>query len=389
MASARTGSHGQVAHYLWAATVVGALMLNVFWPPYPGYSIWALSLVAYPVAAALILANRPGNRVGRVLAVVATSAAVIFIGGWVASTWRTHGWSVYVEAIIASATPVLFWGAISILYIFPTGHAPGRSFRRLLAAFTVVIGVMILLAPLDPGTPTLTGRPNPLAGPAWVGALYDLGLFALAPGLVGGVWAAISGFRSASGEVRAQLRWFISGIAAVVGLVVVVAFIPENLTSPYEQVTSVVVVVGFWSLPASIVVAITRYHLYEIDKLISRTISYTVVGALLAGVFFGVVVVIGSFLQSDDPLVVTGATLAVAALFNPLRRRVQHRVDRRFNRSGYQIGAVSEEFAARLREPLSSQDIMALWSHTVEKAMQPHAVGIWLKDRDTPTTEGT
>lgn len=389
MASNRTGSHLQLVHLLWSATVACALLLNVLWPPYPGYSIWALSLVAYPVAAALILSNRPANRVGRVLAVVATAAGVIFVGGWVASTWQTQSWSGYVEAIIAGAAPILFWGAIALLYIFPTGQAPGRSFRLAYMAFTVVIGVMTILAPFDPDTPTLTGRPNPLAGPAWVGGIYDFGVFALAPGLIGGVWATISRFRSALSEVRAQLRWFLSGIVSVVGLVIVVAFIPEDLPSPYEALTSAVVVIGFWWLPASIVIAVTRYHLYEIDKLISRTISYTVVAALLAGVFFGLVVTTGSLLQTNDPVAVAAATLAVAALFNPLRRRIQNRVDRRFNRSGYQAEKVSEGFAARLREPLSSQEIMALSRMTIEEAMQPHAVGIWLKDVPASPTNDT
>ena len=115
--------------------------------------------------------------------------------------------------------------------------------------------------------------------------------------------------------------------------------------------------------------------------MISRTISYAVVVALLSGAFFGVVVVVGSLLRSSDPIVVPAATLAVAAMFNPIRRRVQRRVDLFFNRSGYQAEAVSEAFAAELKELLSPQDIMFLWSRTVEKALQPHTIGSWLRDR--------
>lgn len=380
MASSRSTSGVQLFHLLWSAGAVGALLLNVFWPPYPDYSVWALSLVAYPVAAALILINRPGNRVGTVLAVVAISSGLIFVSGWVASTWQVQSWSIYVEVMASAAAPVLFWGAITLLYIFPTGHTSGRFLRWTLAIFTTVIAVMVILAPFAPGTPTLTGRPNPLAGPAWVGVVYDLGIFVLAPGLLGGVWAAISRFWSANIEVRAQLRWFVSGIVAVVGLVIVVAFVPEDLPSPYEGLANLVVVLGFWSLPASIVIAITRYHLYEIDKLISRTVSYTLVAVLMAGVFFGLVISVGSLLQNDDPIVVALATLAAAALFNPVRRRVQHRVDRRFNRSGYQADNLSEDFAAKLQEPMSTQDIVMLWSETIEGAVHPHAIGIWLRE---------
>lgn len=387
MVSTRSGPQVQLLHYLWSAAVVGALLLNVFWPPYPGYSIWALSLLAYPVAASMILANRPSNRVGRVLAVVANAAGVVFVGGWVAFTWRTQSWSAYVEAIIAGAAPVLFWGAITLLYVFPTGHAPGRSFRLVLKVFTAVVAFVTVVAPFAPSIQTLTGRVNPLAGPAWVGSLYDLGIIALAPGLVGGVWAAISRFRSASIEVRAQLRWFVSGIVAVVGLVVVVAFIPENLPSPYEQLASVVIVIGFWSLPASIVIGITRYRLYEIDKLISRTISYAVVAALLAGVFFGLIVAVGSLVPTNEPFAVAAATLFAASLFNPLRRRVKRRVDRRFNRSGYQAEKLSENLATQLREPMSYEDIIALSSQTIEGAVQPRVLGVWLKEAQRAPAE--
>lgn len=119
---------------------------------------------------------------------------------------------------------------------------------------------------------------------------------------------------------------------------------------------------------------------YEIDRIISRTISYALVVALSAGMFFGLVAVVSSFLPSNNPVVVAGATLAVAALFNPLRRRIQHWVDRRFNRSGYQAELLSEEFATRLREPLTSQEIISLWSQTVEETMEPQAAGVWLKE---------
>ena len=104
----------------------------------------------------------------------------------------------------------------------------------------------------------------------------------------------------------------------------------------------------------------------------------TVVAILLGVTFFALIVTAGSLLQTNDPLAVAAATLVVAALFNPLRQRVQRRVDRRFNRSGYQAETLSEGLAVKLREPLSSQDITALWSQTIEEVMQPHAIGIWL-----------
>jgi hypothetical protein len=383
MVMARSASRWAMWHYVWSAIVVSALLLNVFWPVYPGYSMWALSLVAYPVAAALILANRPGNRVGRVLAVVGMSAGVVFVGGWAVWTWQDQSWSLYVEAAIASGVPILFWGAITLLYIFPTGHTHRWIFRAVLVAFTGVVVAMALLAPFEPGPMPLTGRPNPLAGTPWVGSLYDSGLFVLLPGLVFGFWAAIARFRSAGREIRQQLRWFMAGIVAVVGLVLVVAFIPETLPSPYEELMNVVVVVGFWSLPASIVIAVTRYHLYEIDRFISRTISYGFVVGTLAAAFFGVTALITSLLPTQNSLAVAASTLTVAALFNPLRRRTQGAVDKRFNRSTYEAGLVADRFASSLRESLAVEQLVELWRTTVDELLQPETSCVWLAERHT------
>jgi DMSO reductase anchor subunit len=147
-----------------------------------------------------------------------------------------------------------------------------------------------------------------------------------------------------------------------------------------EWMDSLLFVVLMLAVHVSVTIAITRYQLYEIDRIISRTLSYTLLIALLAVVFVGIVAVVGAFLPSDDPLAIAASTLAIAAVFNPLRRRVQQAVDRRFNRSGYLAEVVSAQFAAKLQEPLSTQQITALWSQTVEDAMRPQAAGIWLRE---------
>ena len=114
---------------------------------------------------------------------------------------------------------------------------------------------------------------------------------------------------------------------------------------------------GFLALPIAIGMAILRYKLYEIDRIISRTLSYTIVVGLLALAYFGTVTLTTSLLPTQDALAVAGATLAAAAAFNPLRRRIQHRVDRRFNRSGYQSQLVSELFALRLLDLRTVEDV--------------------------------
>ncbi len=381
------GRHWPLLHHLWPAIVIGALLLNVFWPPYEGYAIWALSLAAYPVAAASILISRPGNRIGRVLAVVSVVAGVVFVGGWAVWTWQRHDWSLYLEAVIASGVPVLFWGVIALLYLFPGGRAPRSSFGVALLVFSACVAVMASLAPFDPDAMALTGRPNPMAGPTWIGAVYDFGLFVLVPGLGGGVWAAIARYRTAGPEMRAQMRWFMAGIVAIAALVVVVAVMPEELPSPLDQLTDVVVILGFWALPAAIVIAVRRYRLYEIDRLVSRTISYTLVVAGLAAAFFAGTTLISTVVPSQGSLAVAGSTLAVAALFDPLRRRAQRAVDRRFNRSAVHAELVMDRFAAGIRDAVDLDQVVEMWRSTIEESFQPEASAIWLAGRPASVSQ--
>ncbi len=376
---ARRASSWRRWHYLWSTVVIGALLLNVFWPVYPGYSIWALSLAAYPVAAALILTHRPGNRVGRVLAVVGVSAGVIFVGGWAVWTWQSRSWSALLEAIIAGAVPPVFWGAIGLLYIFPTGRTTRRGFHVGFIAFTSVVAVMAGLAPLDPGPMPLTGRPNPIAGPAWVGALYDFGLFVLLPGLIVGVWAAVARYRTSNPEVRTQLRWFMAGILAVAGLVAVVALVPEALSSPYEELTTVVVVAGLWSLPASIAIAVTRYRLYEIDRLVSRTVTYALVAAVVAAVYAVPVVLVPRLLGESNDLVIAGSTVTAAAAFNPVRRRIQRVVDRRFDRAQYDAEREVDAFAGRLTGEIELVTVTEDLDGVLRRTLAPSTSALWLK----------
>lgn len=376
-----------VWHYSWAAIVVGSLLLHVVWSLFdlPGaasddFWIWALSLAVYPVAAVVILVNRPGNGVGRMLAVVTAAAGVIFVGSWIVATWRSEPWSAYLEAVTGAAVPVMFWGVIALLYIFPTGTIPRRVFRVVFAAFTCVIGVMAVLAVFSADPLPDTGRPNPLAGPPWMAQLFDLGIAVLVPGLLLGGWASIARYRGADAEVRAQLRWFLLGVVAVAGLITIVAFLPETLPSPWDEVTQVAVVVGFWSLPLAIMFAVTRYRLYEIDRLVSRTITYAVVVALLAGTYLGLVTFISGLLPTQDSLAVAASTLAVAALFNPLRGGLRSVVDKRFNRLAYQAEAVTDALSRRLREPLPGEEVITVWRETVQDIFQPTHIGVWLAD---------
>lgn len=352
--------------------------------------LFVLAAVAYSYLGLLMVARQPGNRVAWLLFVVATWVSVtgltellgpsddlppdpVTVWDVLAITWGNTGY--FVGFII----PLLLF-----FYIFPTG----RFLTRRWSWAGWVVGVISLLAVASQvfaervgpdGTDWTVANPIGFleaAGPdeGVLGAVFGVGFVAVG---LGAIPAIIVRYRRSEAVVRTQLKWVVYAMVLMVGSLV--------LNSAFETVmpdwaNSSLFVVMMMAVPVSVTIAITRYQLYEIDRIISRTISYVLVVALLAGVFFGLVVVVGSFLPSNNPVVVAGATLAVAALFNPLRRRIQHWVDRRFNRSGYQAELVSEEFATKLREPLTSREIIGLWSQTVEETLQPQAAGVWLKD---------
>ena len=142
---------------------------------------------------------------------------------------------------------------------------------------------------------------------------------------------------------------------------------------------SALLLLGGSAIPISIGVAVVRYRLYEIDRLVSRTVSYAIVIALLAAVFAGLVTLVGSFLDTASDLAVAASTLAVAALFNPLRRRVQRGVDHRFNRSRYDSERVMSGFTSSLRDEVDPDEVLGGWLSVVINTMQPASVGAWVR----------
>jgi hypothetical protein len=137
--------------------------------------------------------------------------------------------------------------------------------------------------------------------------------------------------------------------------------------------------VGIAALPISIGVGILRYRLYEIDRLISRTISYAIVTGLLVGLFVGIVALATDVLPFSSPVAVAASTLAAAALFNPLRRRVQHLVDRRFNRRRYDADAIVAAFTARLLDAVDLETVRVELLNAVNEAVLPSHASVWIR----------
>jgi len=191
-------------------------------------------------------------------------------------------------------------------------------------------------------------------------------------------------FRRAQGDVRQQLKWFTFAAALT-------AVLPPTLGSLAERAGSQLVGGVFFTLvvvllPAAIGVAILRYRLYDIDRIINRTLVYGLLTALLAGVYTGAVLVLGQVFGDvgrDPPSwAVAGATLTVAALFQPARHRIQAAVDRRFNRRRYNAAKTIEAFSARLRDQIDLDTLATELLAVTDKTMQPTTMSVWLRPPD-------
>jgi hypothetical protein len=195
--------------------------------------------------------------------------------------------------------------------------------------------------------------------------------------------AQVLSWRRSSGERRQQLKWLMSGAAVLA----VSQVIFQPILALYPNLPQVQLVVGFLlglgaaALPASMAVAILKYRLYDIDRIISRTLSYAIVTGLLIGMYAGLVLLATQVLRFRTPVAVAAATLAAAALFNPLRQRVQRAVDRRFNRARYDTDKTVAAFAGRLKDAVDLDAVQADLATAVQQTLEPAHISVWINER--------
>jgi hypothetical protein len=190
-------------------------------------------------------------------------------------------------------------------------------------------------------------------------------------------------FRSSVGVERQQLRWVAAGaVAAVAGLL-------AGAAVPQRTVISSILYAMVLCIPLAVAVAVLRYRLWDLDRLVSRTVTYAVVTALLAVPYLLIVPAAGRLVQGSGSLAVAAATLAGAAAFAPLRRRVQGLVDRRFNRRRYDAARTVEGFAARLRDQVDLDAVGAELIAVVDHTVQPVGASLWLRPQTSPTAPET
>ena len=286
-----------------------------------------------------------------------------------------------------------FWGSGLfllglVILLFPDGRLRSARWRWALRAYIVLCAFQF--AALDVATVgAMVRRPIRIdvnGGLAamdhpggWYGAIQGPFLLVVVAFWLCFVGRQVASWRRSSGERRQQLKWLMSG--AVVALVSGFLALGTSSASGIWQAVGGIGWFGFAALPIGIGVGILQYRLYEIDRLISRTLAYAIVTGLLVGVYAGLVLLATRVLTFSSPVAVAASTLAAAALFTPLRRRVQRAVDRRFNRARYDADQIVAVFAARLQDAVDLDTVRADLAGVVHDALEPAHVSVWIARR--------
>jgi hypothetical protein len=345
-----------------------------------------------------VIAARSRNRVGWLFLAFGLIAAleVIVIPYKVRGALLTPG-SLPAPEVIgqlgAVAWPASFLFLGLLLLVFPDGRLPSPRWRPVAVVFVGAWSLSMLYNLFDPPTGTWYGgipQTNPLAiealrHPAWRALIQALSIVTV-PALAVVALAPLQRFRRADPVQRQQLKWFafvVGGCFASMVAAVAMQTVFPVVAGWLVAVASAGVVVG---LPVAVGVAILRYRLYDIDRLISRTLVYATLTVILGLCYGGLVLALGQLFgrvgERTPSLAVAGATLAVAALFQPARRRIQQAVDRRFNRRRYDAARTVQGFAVQLRDQVDLQALHAELLAVVDQTMQPTTASLWL--RPTP-----
>jgi hypothetical protein len=287
------------------------------------------------------------------------------------------------------------WGAglvllFVVILLFPDGRLPSRFWRATLWIFGTVYAVMQVATGVataaalaaHPIRVDSNGGLSAIDQPAgWSNLIQGAAIVVLIALTLCFVARQALSWRRSSSERRQQLKWLASGAAVTL----VFGVLSPTLSSSGSTIVSDVgnyAWFGWAALPVSIGIAILRYRLYDIDRIISRTLAYAIVTGLLVGVYAGLVLLATHVLSFHTPVAVAASTLAAAALFNPLRHRVQRAVDRRFNRARYNAGQTVAAFAARLQDAVDLDAVQEDLAGVVHQALEPAHVSVWISQRD-------
>ena len=384
-----------ISRGLRSASSASALLLGVAWLAIGAAScvVWGVehqlsasnvfgdvAVLPFLVVGVVVARRQPRNAIGWLLIALALTVSLGSLGGaYAVLAYRDghHGLPLARLAVVLAPG----WAGFIVLLpfpvlLFPDGRVVSPRGRAILVAGLLLCGgFLATVAAVDlpalferhvhvdsGGTLVALDQNGGAVGVLDTVFLAGYGAFCLAV-----VTHQLIQYRRSTGALRAQLKWLVSGGAiSLVGLIVAIQF-----SGP-----SFILVAG---LPVSIGVGVLRYRLYDIDRLISRTLSYAILTALLVGIFVGLIALTSDALALSGRVGVAASTLAAAALFNPLRIRVQRLVDRRFNRARYDAEAIVAAFTTRLRDAVEIDAIRADLIGAVNRAVEPSHASVWIK----------
>jgi hypothetical protein len=353
-------------------------------------ALW-VPFLTFATVGAVILARRPGNRIGWLCWAIGFTFTVSLWGSkqvWVvlADQGRSSAWALLPQLGIMAFLGTLLGLLPFLVLLFPTGQLLSRRWRPVAWALGLVLGLYLTAGLLTPGQIPL-GLPdnpdNPLGVEAAEGLLRLIQTMAgvAAPVLaLAALASVVVRFRSARGEERQQLKWFTFVVAAELVLLPGLGSVAEQVAP--EVGVLVVFPASISLIPLAIGLAVLRYRLYDIDRIINRTLVYGLLTVLLGATYTVSVFGLGQLLSpatGESALAVAASTLVVAALFQPARRRVQAAVDRRFNRRRYNAATSIQAFSSRLREQVDLDTLSTELLAVVDQTMEPTRVSLWLR----------
>ena len=384
---------------LWLLTLIGATTMVAVWfianaaaaRPGPAtdallFVVLAIDALAFATMGALIVVRQPDNRIGWLLSLVGVTIVGAFNGFGVAA-WRVAefgrddllgGMFAMLGLISIIVLPALIGG---VALLFPNGRVLSRrwAYAAALPFSGVILAIVsvVVLPEWDPGIPRnpigihhpLVDALRPLLAYGTVGSIATLGV---------GAPALIWRFIGSTGEVRQQMKWFAAAVALTLTTQVI-----EQVVVPGSAVASLVTAAVIALLPVSIGLGVLRYRLYAIDRIISRTLGWAAITGILGTIFMvgliGLQAAMSGVTQSDT-IAVAASTLVAFAMFQPIRRRVQAAVDRRFDRGRYDAAKVVDRFAERLRDQLDLQTIGREIEQAAATTVRPTSVAVWLRN---------
>lgn len=347
-------------------------------------AVFAGVVVAYLMAGVLVIERRPGNAVGPILLSMALMVALYAVANlYIRQPDRPAGADLIAWVVSLLDAPLFALVAILFL-VFPDGHHLSPRWRwvtvaSLVCAAAVNVGTAVRAGPFAyyadidnpfgvPGSPVVEVR-----APFYLLINVIVGLAAL---------SLVGRWRRGGPVERAQLKWVASGAA----LIAIVMALYAILVGPgtYSDFADLAAGIPLGIFPVAIGIAILRYRLFEIDRIISRTIAYGLITAILVTTYAIVILVLqaslGAILENDSTIQVALSTLVVAGLFQPIRRRVQRVVDGRFDRARIDADRTTAAFSERLRDEVDIETVTADLRNTVRATIRPHRLGVWLRE---------